>query len=155
MVNPDIYRKKQNWYKLFWWGEGAEYFHTNRNHLLYGHLTSEPCEPSPAAWYQGMSASGIDLVSAESPALTWYDIEILQCFDTHGSRVRFGCSTSGTRTEHLRQLALAEGHANIPLGRSPHRHGPGDAYTNWSLGRASLRRVVCSGGRFLGARSLP
>jgi hypothetical protein len=155
MVNPDIYRKKQNWYKLFWWRKGGKYFHTNRNHLPYEHLTSEPCEPSPAAWYQGYERAGIDLVSVESPALTWYDIEILQCIDTHGARVLWLLDIWNQDWEHLRQLALADGHANIP--HNPITPPPGlvNAYTNWSLGRTSLRRIARSGGRFLWRKALP
>jgi hypothetical protein len=155
LVNADVYRKKQNWYKLFWRRKGGKYFYTNRNHMLYDHLTSEHCEPSPATWYEGYERKGIDLISVESPALTWYDVEILQHIHAHGARELWLLDIWNQDWEHLRQLALAEGHANIPA--KPVRPPPAmvNVYTNWSLGRTSWRRIARSVQRFVKRKVLP
>jgi Glycosyl transferase family 2 len=154
-VNPEIDRKKQNWYKLFWWRKGGKYFHINRNHMNVEHLDGEHCRPTPAAWYQAYERQGIDLVSAESAALTWYDVEILQGMEANGARALWLLDIWNQDWEHLRQLAMAEGHANIPSQPITPPPWPVSAYTNWSLGRTSLRRVAGSGGRFIKRKVLP
>jgi Glycosyl transferase family 2 len=155
LVNPDVYRKKQNWYKLFWRRQGGKYFYANRNHMLYDHIGPEHCDPSPPVWYEGFEQKGIDLVSVESPVLTWYDVEILQYMHRHGPRSLWLLDIWNQDWEHLRQLALTAGHPNIPSEpiRPPSRLANG--YTNWTLGRMSVRRIARSGGRFFKRKLLP
>lgn len=155
LVNPDIHRKKQNWYKLFWLKRDGRYFHINRNHTLYDRLTLGHCAPSPPSWYEGFEQRGIDLLSAESPALTWYDVEILQYMHEHGTRGLWLLDIWNQDWEHLRQLALAAGHARIP--ETPIALPPRLAlrYNDLTLGRISLFKTLRAGSRYLKRKVLP
>lgn len=155
LVNADIYRKKQNWYKLFWLRKGGKYFYTNRNHILGDSLTPAECDVCPREWYEGFGEHGIDIMSVEAPSLTWYDVEILQYIGKHGSRRLHLLDIWNQDWEHLRQLARAGGFEGIP--QMPFK-GPGRisrAYTNWTLGRTDWRGTFRSARRFIKRKILP
>jgi hypothetical protein len=155
LTSPEIYRKKQNWYKLYWHRHGGKYFHINRNHTSYDNVTVEDCDASPPAWYEGFEQNGIDLVSVETPTLLWYDVEILQYIYNNGSRPLWLLDIWNQDWEHLRQLALAAGHADIP--QEPIALPPRlvRAYNDWTLDRISWRRAFRAGSRFLKRKILP
>jgi hypothetical protein len=155
LTSRDICRKKQNWYKLYWHRRGGKYFHINRNHALYDNVTIDDCGPSPPAWYKGFEQEGIDLVSVESPTLSWYDVEILQYMHNHGSRRLWLLDIWNQDWEHLRQLALNAGHAEIP--QEPIALPPRliRDYNDWTMGRLSWRGALRAGRRFLKRKILP
>jgi len=95
------------------------------------------------------------LVSVETPTLAWYDVEILQYIHKHGSRGLWLLDIWNQDWEHLRQLALAAGHADIP--QEPIALPPRlvRAYNDWTLDRISWRRAFRAGSRFLKRKILP
>ena len=155
LVNPDIHCKKQNWYKLFWLKRGGRYYHINRNHSTYHGLGQAQCEPTPSPWHAAFAARGIDLISFEYPALTWYDVEILQHMHDEGYGGLWLLDIWNQDWEHLRQLALAAGHCRIPGTRITPPPRSIRAYNDLTLGRVSARRTLRSAGRFLKRTVLP
>jgi Glycosyl transferase family 2 len=155
LTNQNIYRKKQNWYKLYWHKRGGKYFHINRNHTVYDTTTIADCAPTPSIWYEGFEQEGIDLVSVESPTLTWYDVEILQHMHCKGSRLLWLLDIWNQDWEQLRELAIAAGHTGVPQKpiTLPPRHFR--AYNDLTLGRISWKETVRAGGRLLKRKILP
>jgi hypothetical protein len=156
MTNPDVYRKKQNWYKMFWLKKGGKYFYTNRNHGLHEAIGQQHIAACPQDWWQGFADRGLDLTSVEAPTLLWYDVEILQYMAAHGTRKTWLLDIWNQDWEFLRQLAIKEGHAGIPT--EPIKSPPGwvQRYNNWTLGRRSgLRKPHVALGRLIKRKVLP
>jgi hypothetical protein len=155
MTNREIYRKKQNWYKLYWHRRGGRYFHTNRNHCVYESVTFEEVGQSPADWYEGFVERGIDLLSCESDSLTWYDVEILKYMNDHGVRRLWLLDIWNQDWDWLRELAIRAGRKDMPTGPIV---GPPSwirFYTDWSLGRLPVSKMIRSAGRFAKRKLLP
>ena len=155
LTNRDVYRKKQNWYKLFWLRKGGKYFHINRNHTAQDSITIDETDLSPREWFDGFERSGFDLSSTESSSLLWYDVEILKYIASSGTRCLWLLDIWNQDWEHLRQLAKKAGHANIPT--EPIRFPPPWIlrYTDWTLGRAPMSQIRRSAFRFAQRRLLP
>ena len=155
LTNMEVYRKKQNWYKQFWIGKGGKFFYTNRNHIIYEKVRVQHTEPSPPEWYAAFEAAGLDLSSASSPELLWYDVEILQTMHKKGARSLWLLDIWNQDWEHLRQLAIKAGHSDIP--QQPIQMPPGwiMRYTNFVLGRTTIRALLWSARRYVMRKILP
>jgi hypothetical protein len=155
LTNKEVYRKKQNWYKLFWLKKGGRFFHTNRNHTMYDKVGLEQTEAAPLGWYLGFEDAGIDLSSAWSSELLWYDVEILQYIKKNGARSLWLADIWNQDWEYLRELATRYGHPGIPeasIGSPPAWIA---LYNDLVLGRITVRKTLHSLGRFAMRRILP
>jgi hypothetical protein len=155
LTNRIIFKKKQNWYKLYWLKKGGRYFHINRNHATYESISLKETEASPIEWYEGFQKNQIDIFSAENPALTWYDIEILNFMNANGTRSLWLLDIWNQDWEKLRKLANELGVPDIP--GKPITPPPKIVrmYNDTVLGRINAREAMRSVSRFLTRSILP
>jgi hypothetical protein len=155
LVNREVHRKKQNWYKHYWFDKGAKYFYTNRNHALYERIDASRIADCPPSWFQGFADAGMDVSSAESPDILWYDVEILRGMQRHGHRAYWLLDIWNQDWERARHRCLQLGHAGMPDQpiESPPRWI--SAYTSWTLGRKRERSLLTSALRFAKRKILP
>ena len=142
LTNRLIFKKKQNWYKLYWLKRGGRYFHINRNHAVYESVSLRETEATPVEWYEGFQRNEIDVLSVENPALTWYDLEILDFINKSGTRALWLLDIWNQDWEMLRKLAKGSGLPNVPSEPIASPPKIVRLYNDLVLGRIKAREAV-------------
>lgn len=155
LVRPGAQRAKMRLYSVL------ENVH-GTNHLLGRRRLYAPgfdwsrlgkLEASPASWFEGWTARGIEMFHFERPRFTWHDHEVLRLFARHGGRRFWLDPVWDLDWEACRSDAVERG---LDVPREPVRRPPAAlrlagrgadlAYSLWLGGRRWLRRAPAAEG---------